>query len=373
MSEKSTIRPHIGKNIIEAKRRDDDGGAIQEPLLLGIDLGTSRSSVVSLDGKRKTVESYVGYPKDAVAKKLLKADVIYGKHALENRLAVELYRPLEKGVIKGTFDGEGATIDKEGRNVEAAKDLVGHLVEMMEPGRDELIYAVIGVPSLASSKNKQAMIDAAKASCDAVMLVSEPFTVAYGMERMSDILVIDIGAGTSDLCRMHGTVPTEEDEVTIPIAGDAVDSKLLELIKQAYPKASVTQNMCKSFKEQYGYVSDTKDKIEVLLPVDGKPTPHDITGIMRDACSILIDPIVQGIHKLVSTFNPEYQERLRNNILLSGGGGLMRGLNKRIEVEMEKIVGSGKVTIVEEPLYAGAVGALQLAQDMPADYWQQLR
>lgn len=373
MSEKSSIRPQIGKNIIAARQRDDDGGAQQEPLLLGIDLGTSRSSVVSLDGKRKTVDSYVGYPKDAVSRKMLKADVIFGKHALDNRLAVELYRPLEKGVIKGTFDGEGGTQDPEGRNVEASKDLIRHLVELMEPGRDEQIFAVIGVPSLASSKNKQAMIDAAKDSCDAVMLVSEPFTVAYGMEKMSDILVIDIGAGTSDLCRMHGTVPTEEDEVTIPIAGDAVDAKLMELIKQAYPQASVTLNMCKAFKEQYGYVSDTKDKIEVLLPVAGKPTPHDITGIMREACSILIDPIVQGIHKLVSTFNPEYQERLRQNILLSGGGGLMRGLNKRLEVEMEKIVGGGRVTIVEEPLYAGAVGALQLAQDMPADYWQQLR
>jgi len=373
MSEKSNIRPQIGKNIIASRQRDDDGGAAREPLLLGIDLGTSRSSVVSLDGKRKTIESYVGYPKDAVSRKLLKADVIFGKHALDNRLAVELYRPLEKGVIKGTFDGEGGTKDPEGRNVEASKDLIRHLVELMEPGRDEEIFAVIGVPSLASSKNKQAMIDAAKDSCDAVMLVSEPFTVAYGMERMSDILVIDIGAGTSDLCRMHGTVPSEEDEVTIPIAGDAVDAKLLELIKAKFPEASITQNMCKQFKEQYGYVSDTKDKIEVLLPVKGKPTPHDITDIMREACSILIAPIVQGIHQLVSTFNPEYQESLRNNILLSGGGGLMRGLNKRIEEEMATIVGSGKVVIVEEPLYAGAVGALQLAQDMPADYWQQLR
>jgi actin-like ATPase involved in cell morphogenesis len=64
------------------------------------------------------------------------------------------------------------------------------------------------------------------------MIVSEPFTVAYGMERMSDILVVDIGAGTTDLCRMHGTVPTDEDEISYPIAGDAVDLKLMELIQQ---------------------------------------------------------------------------------------------------------------------------------------------
>ena len=74
----------------------------------------------------------------------------------------------------------------------------------------------------------------------------------------------------------------------------------------------------------------------------------------------------------MSSFNPEFQEKLRHNVLLSGGGGLMRGLNKRIEEAM-KAIGGGTVTIVDEPLYAGANGALQLAVDMPGEYWQQLR
>ena len=75
---------------------------------------------------------------------------------------------------------------------------------------------------------------------------------------------------------------------------------------------------------------------------------------------------------LVSSFNPEFQERLRHNVVLSGGGALMDGLNKRIEDAMAAI-GGGRVAVVEEPLYAGANGALQLAVDMPGEYWQQLR
>ena len=204
------------------------------------------------------------------------------------------------------------------------------------------------------------------------MLVSEPFSVAYGMDRMSDVLVIDIGAGTTDMCRMHGTMPTAEDEITLPVAGDAVDQKLHELIMAKHPNAQLTVNMCKVLKEQYGYVSDTKDKIEVMIPVNGKPTPHDITVEMKQACEILVQPILAGIFKLVATFNPEFQQRIRDNIILSGGGGLMRGLNKRIEDGMDP-VGGGHVTVVEEPLYAGANGALQLATDMPSEYWQQLR
>lgn len=350
---------------------DEDTGAVENALLLGIDLGTSRSSIVSMNGTRKTVESYVGWPKDPVSRKMLKADVIYGKHALDNRLAVDLYRPLEHGVIK-YHGGSGDRAEQEKKNLEAATLLMKHLVDLVHPERDQVLFGVVGVPSRASQQNKSAMLEAARQVLDSVMIVSEPFTVAYGMERMSDILVVDIGAGTTDLCRMHGTVPTEDDEISYPIAGDAVDQKLYELISARYPKAQLTVNMCKTFKEQYGFVSDAKDKIEVQLPVDGKPTPHDITQDVKQACEILIGPIVEGIHKLVASFNPEFQEKLRPNVLLSGGGGLMRGLNKRIEDAMQAI-GGGRVTIVDEPLYAGANGALQLALDMPGEYWQQLR
>jgi len=367
------LKPVAGKTILSTNNGGDDRGYSEKAMLLGIDLGTSRSSIVSMNGVRKTVESYVGYARDPISRKLLKADVIYGRHALDNRLAVNLFRPLEKGVIKGTFDKDkSGTVDNERKNLNAAKDLLRYMVDLVHPGRDEVLFGVIGVPSLATANNKQAILEIAKEVLDSVMIVSEPFTVAYAMERMSDVMVIDIGAGTTDLCRMHGTVPTEEDEVSYTIAGDAIDTKLYELIMAKYPKAQLTQNMCKQFKEQYGFVSDQKDKVEVMIPVDGSPTPHDITEELKQACEILIPPIVEGIKRLVSSFNPEFQEKLRQNILLSGGGGMMDGLNKRIEDAM-KAIGGGRVTTVEEPLYAGADGALRLAMDMPGEYWQQLR
>jgi len=364
----SRIRP--GKTILAPV--DQDTGADENALLLGIDLGTSRSSIVSLAGARKTVESYVGYAKDPVSRKLLKADIIYGKQALDNRLAVNLYRPLEKGVIKGTYEGETPDAEEQKKNLDASKMLLKHLVDLVHPERDQVLYGVVGVPSRATTKNKQAILEIAREVLDSVMIVSEPFTVAYGIERMSDILVIDIGAGTTDLCRMHGTVPGDEDEISYPTAGDAVDQKLYDLIKAKYPGAQLTVNMCKTFKEGYGYVSDTKDPIIVTIPVDGKPVKHDITAEMKQACELLVPVILEGVRKLVSSFNPEFQERLRQNIILSGGGGQMDGLNKRIEDGLADI-GGAKVTVVDEPLYAGANGALQLAVDMPGEYWQQLR
>ncbi len=94
------VVPTPGKTILSGS--DVDTGHTAKALLLGIDLGTSRSSVVSYSGTRKTVETYVGFPKDAVSRKFLKQDVVFGKAALDNRLALDLYRPLENGVIKGS-------------------------------------------------------------------------------------------------------------------------------------------------------------------------------------------------------------------------------------------------------------------------------
>ncbi len=347
----------------------DNTGLDEHALLLGIDLGTSRSSIVSMRGARKTVASYVGWPRDAVSKKFFATDVVYGKAALDNRLALDLYRPLERGVIKGTGGQADAEHD---RNLEAAKLLLQHLVDQADPGRNDVLYGVVGVPSQATVKNKQAIIECAREVLDSVMVVSEPFAVAYGLGQINEVLVVDIGAGTTDLCRMHGTVPGDDDQLSLTVAGDAVDQKLYELVTAAYPEASLTLNMCTQWKEQYGFVRDATDTIEVLIPVDGKPTPHDITKHLSEACSILIQPILKGIHDLVASFNPEFQERIRNNIILSGGGGMLDGLTLKIQEGLD-MVGGGHVTHVEEPMYAGATGALQLAEDMPAEFWERLR
>src|SRR4051812_21600545 len=69
-------------------------------LYIGIDLGTSRTSVSASNGQRETVYSYVGYPKDVVAKKLLKKDILFGKEAIDKRMSLDLYRPFEGGIIK---------------------------------------------------------------------------------------------------------------------------------------------------------------------------------------------------------------------------------------------------------------------------------
>jgi rod shape-determining protein MreB len=334
-------------------------------LYLGIDLGTSRTSVSASNGLRETVASYVGYPKDVVSRKLLRKDVLFGDEALKHRLSLRFFRPLEHGVIKS--DG------RESDNLKAAQDLIAEIIRRAKPRKDELVYAVLGAPAQASINNKSALLDAAKEWVDSGMLCSEPFSVAYGLVMLDDVLVIDIGAGTTDLCRMHGTMPDEADQITHTFAGDFIDDEIMKELKLAFPNAQYTKQMVKTLKERFSTVDKTGDPIVVTLPVNGKPTEFDVTVPMRTACQRIVGPIVEGLGQLIGTFDPEFQERLKNRVLLAGGGSQIKGLDRAITAEMHRLLGGGNVIRIEEPVYGGANGALKIAHDMPEEYWEQLK
>ena len=338
-------------------------------LYLGIDLGTSRTSVCASNGVRETVASLVGYPKDVVSRKLLGKDVLFGDEALEKRLSLTLYRPLEHGVLKSS-EQSGADADN---NLKAARDLIQEIIRRAKPRKDELIYAVIGAPAQASIKNKEAIIEAARECVDSVMLCSEPFSVAYGLDMLDDVLVIDIGAGTTDLCRMHGTMPEDADQITNKFAGDHIDQELHKLIKARAPGAQFTIHTIKSVKEKYANIADNMEPVVVEFPVEGKPIQFDITNEMRAACRSIISPMVEGLRHLIATFDPDFQERLKNRVLLAGGGSQIKGLDVAIETMMKEKLGSGRVIRTEEPMYGGANGALKIAHDMPAEYWEKLK
>ncbi|MCA8956429.1 MAG: rod shape-determining protein [Planctomycetes bacterium] len=343
----------------DAKDNDKDHGV----LYIGMDLGTSRTAISASNGVRECMFSLVGYPKDHVARKLLGKDVLIGKEAAEKRLSLQFYRPLEKGVLK----------QDDQKSLKAAADLIRAAIAAARSRKDELIYCVIGAPAQASIRSKEAIIEAARESVDSVMLCSEPFAVAYGLDMLEDALVIDIGAGTADLCRMHGTMPEDADQITIDIAGDAIDEELARLIRESCPGASFSTQMVKDIKERYSFLGDPPERVMVDLPVDGKPTSFDITDSVKAACGIIVPPLIAGLKQLIASFDPEFQHKLRQRVLLAGGGSMIRGLESAIERAMARDMGGGKVIKIEEPIYGGSNGALKIAHDMPKEFWEDLR
>jgi rod shape-determining protein MreB len=330
-------------------------------LFVGIDLGTSRSSICASNSAKEWIESYVGWPKDFISLKVLGRPVLFGGEALQNRLSLELCRPLEHGIIKEGID----------RSEEAVREIIKYLIEISRPAAEQKIYAVVGVPADTLKTNKLAIRRAVSEFVHSLMVVSEPFAVAYGMNLLNNALVIDIGAGTTDFCIMHGAIPTEEDQKTILTAGDYIDDQLYSYLNEKFPNSKFNKNMVRQFKEQYSFVGKSPGEIRVELPVDGKPVMHDITNEIKRACESILPAITETTTEMIARFDPEFQVKIKGNIVLAGGGSLIRGIAAHIQ-EALKAIGSCTVVSVDEPLYAGSLGALKLAQDMPVKYWESL-
>jgi len=362
------------------KTEDRGAAAVQSPkaagtgvLYLGMDLGCFKTSVAAANGTREVVHSIVGWPKDPVSRKMLGKDVVFGNEAFQHRLALNVIRPFEKGALKyAEGENKGVPGDQLAKYKDAARELVKHAISLARPPKGTLVYGVIGAPAKASILNKKELIEACKGTFEAVMIVSEPFAVAYGMNMLEDALVVDIGAGTTDLCRMHGAIPTEDDQITLGEGGDTIDEHAYNLIRKRHPHAQFTVNMVRDAKERLSFVNDVNDKAIVTWPDEnGIPTKFDITEELKSACKTIVPGIIEGLQKLIGSYDAEFQKRMLQNVVLAGGGSQIRGLDRLMEEDLQKY-GGGRVTKVIEPVFAGANGALKLAMDMPEEYWKEV-
>jgi rod shape-determining protein MreB and related proteins len=336
-----------------------------EALCVGIDLGTSRSSISASSGERHVVDSYVGWPVDMVARKLVKKSVLVGREALDNRPMLDLRRPLEHGIMK-----EGSDKDQE-----AVQELLRHLISLAgikQKGKNKSkVRAVVGVPAEAFRVSRQNLRNTMEGIADSVMLVSEPFAVAYGLEALLHALVIDIGAGTADFCVMQGRYPTEDDQKTLPNAGDSIDEQLNKLIRERHPDAQFSIHMLREWKEKWSFVGEPKDRVMVAVPIKGKATEIDITQEMRGACESILPPVCETMTTLLMKVDPEYQDKVRHNVILAGGTSLISGLADAVTKVLNDL-GGGKATVVSDPVFAGSDGSLAIARDASASDWERL-
>ncbi len=129
--------------------------------------------------------------------------------------------------------------------------------------------------------------------------------------------------------------------------------------------------MVRQFKEKFSFVREVSEEIRVELPVNGKPVVRDIKEEVRRACESIMPAMVETTAEMIARFDPEFQMKVKNNIVLGGGGSLIRGLPEYLQDALKEY-GTCRVSRVEDPLFAGADGALKLSQDMPASYWETL-
>ena len=327
-------------------------------LSVGIDLGTSRSAISASNGEQFVVDSFVGWPADLVARKVLQRDLLIGREALDNRTMLDLHRPLERGLLK-----EGSEKD-----VEAARELLRHLLSLVNPknGKGQPVRAVVGVPAAAMRTNKQYLRNALKGRgrqpddrVRAVRRRLRPQRAAahddHRHRRRHHRLLRDEGT----LSDRRGSAHADRSPAT------RSTPSCMKLIQARYPDANFTVFMVREWKEQHSFVGEAPEPVIVSAPVKGVPTRIDITAEMRAACESIVPPIVETMLDLLPRVEPEFQERVRKNIILAGGGGLIRNLGPTLERALEKSRRRLQVKVIEAPVFVGSDGGLALRQRRP--------
>ncbi|MEO5363060.1 MAG: rod shape-determining protein [Magnetococcus sp. DMHC-8] len=333
----------------------------ERALLLGIDFGTARTAVMSNRKHRGMLQTVVGYPRDIIGVKLLNRTQVVGDEAIERRSFLDLFYPLEEGVLKEANE----------RDLEAGRDVLKQAIAMAEPRAGERICGIIGVPARASVANKGQLLRIAQGLMDVCMAVSEPFMVAYGLSRLLNTLIVDVGAGTIDLCAMKGAIPRADSQLSIMKGGNQLDHLLATAIRDAYAGVQIDHHLARVLKERHAFVGPPQGEVIVPLRVNGRPVDLDITEALRVTCETIVPDMVENLKRLILVYSPECQAEALANIVLAGGGSRIRGLGAMLEQHLQEY-GDVRVTVVADPDYSGAHGALKLAMELPPEYWGQI-
>ncbi|MDF1614239.1 rod shape-determining protein [Desulfurivibrio dismutans] len=331
------------------------------PLLLGIKLGTACTAVVSSRGYRRLTPSVVGYPRDIIAVRMLGKTQVFGDEALAHKSALALYHPLRDGLAQ---DGGGK------HDYNAAFELLQQVIS--EARQDEAgdLSAVIGVPARTSHTARAALQHLVEQFCRSALILPEPYLIAHHLNCLANGLIVDIGAGHVTVCAVKGAAPLPQDQAVLPRAGDYLDQQLLAMVNQHHQGVRISLPQARQIKEQYAFVGEPPEPVQVTLRAKGKPGLYDLTDELGTVCASIIPEITEQLAALLQSFDPEDQETVLEHIYLTGGGSRIRGLASKIGEALSEY-GSVSVSCVEEPEYAGALGALQLATELPPADWRE--
>jgi rod shape-determining protein MreB len=129
--------------------------------------------------------------------------------------------------------------------------------------------------------------------------------------------------------------------------------------------------MVREWKEKWSFVGEPPAPVVVTVMKAAKANQIDITTEMRRACESVVAPITETMADLLGRVEPEYQERVRHNIILAGGGSQIPGLATALERALAEY-GGGAVRVVEDPVFAGSNGSLAIALDASDSDWESL-
>lgn len=271
--------------------------------------------------------------------------------------AIEAVRPLRDGVISD-FDTTEA--------------MLRHFIQKVHsgPNRFPKIYrprVVIGIPSGVTEVERRAVQDAAlSAGAREAFLIEEPMADAIGanlnIEDPEGNMVVDIGGGTTEIAviSLGGMVINK----SLRIAGDEMDLDIISYMRMRYGML-IGERTAEDIKIELGSAAPfEKDKETVVRGrelASGLPKSIRITSSeIREAISSTLTQIINAIHEVLEETPPELlSDILERGIIITGGGALIRNLDKRISDET-KI----PVWVADDPLTTVVRGCTKVLDDL---------
>lgn len=227
---------------------------------------------------------------------------------------------------------------------------------------------MICVPTGITEVEERAVIDAAnQAGARQTMLIEEPVAAAIGagidIDAPNGHLIVDIGGGTTDIAVISygGTVISE----SIKIAGDRFDEAIIAYIKNNY-RVLVGERTAEMIKIKVCSVFDGGEpkKIEVKGRDLVTGLPKMVTFNSTETLSALMEPItaiLDTICVVIERTPPELiADVYRNGIVLTGGGSMLRGLDRLIE----RTTGI-KTYLAKDPISCVAIGTGRSLEKIP--------
>lgn len=307
-----------------------------------MDLGTANTLIIHND------EIVVNEPSIVALRRNNPKEVIaVGKRALmmheKTHEDIRTIRPLRDGVIA---------------DFNAAELMIRGLIKMVRPGKQLFAPSwrmMICIPSSITEVEKRAVRDSAEqAGAKEVYLVHEPMAAALGIgidvEEPVGNMIIDIGGGTTGITviALAGIVCDQ----SIRIAGDEFTADIMEALRR-YHSLLIGERTAEQIKIQIGAAMKDLDEPPADIPVNGRDL---VTGIPKqiyvsyqevaEALDKSVFKIEEAILKALEQTPPELASDIyRRGLYLTGGGALLRGLDKRLSQKIKL-----PVHVADDPL-----------------------
>ena len=318
---------------------------------LAMDLGTANTLVyitekgIVLDEPSVVAVNVTDHIVEAVG---LEAKKMFGRtHA-----KVSTIRPMKDGVI--------ADFVVTNKMIQYFIKKILHKYRFFKP------RIVVGVPTCITQVEKKAVIDASlMAGIREVHLIEEPMAAAIGVgipvHRPEGNMVIDIGGGTTDVAVISLSAIAYGESVRV--AGDEIDESIVRYMRlQHHLNIGVFEGERVKVAVGSAYPQPSNLTVEVKGLNLKTGVPMSITvgdDEIREALKEPLTTIVTSIMRALEKIPPELSADIHSNgIYLTGGGALIRGLDKMIEERTTL-----KVFIPEDPLLSIVKGAGAVLDD----------